>query len=56
MRSRSISCHRRDYEQHLVGDGCAGGAVQSRADAGQYVEVDPAGVQLVFQEDEELLD
>ncbi len=45
--------HGGDHEQHLVGDGGAGGPVQPGADAGEDVQVDLAGVQLVLQQDEE---
>ena len=47
--------HGGDHEQHLVGDGGAVGAVQARADAGQDVQVDPACMQLVFEQHEEFL-
>ena len=41
--------HRGDHEQHLVRDGGAVWAVDPGADASQDVQVDAAGVQLVFQ-------
>lgn len=44
--------HRGDHEEHLVSDGGAVRAVDPGADAGQDVQVDPAGVQLVFQQHE----
>jgi hypothetical protein len=33
-----FGCHRRDHEEHFVGDGGAGGAAYSGADAGEFVE------------------
>ncbi len=45
--------HAGDHEQHLVGDGGPGGPVQPAADAGEDVQVDLTGVQLVLQQHEE---
>jgi hypothetical protein len=41
--------------KHLVRDGRPVGAVDPGADAGQDVQVDAAGVQLVFQQHEQFL-
>ncbi len=46
--------HRRDHEQHLVGDALPVGPVHPGADAGKDVQVDVPGVQLVLQEHQEL--
>ena len=47
--------HRGHHEQHLVRDGGAVRAVDPGADAGQDVQVDSPGVQLVFQQHEQFL-
>jgi len=41
--------HRGDHEQHLVGGRVPVRAVQPGADAGQDMQVNAAGMQLVFQ-------
>ena len=46
--------HGGDHEQHLVGDARRVRAVQAGADAGEDVRVDFAGVQLVFEQYQEL--
>jgi hypothetical protein len=47
--------HRGDHEQHLFRDRVSVRMVQPGADAGQNVQVDAAGVQVVFQQHQQLL-